>query len=467
MDETVGKRQTEINGTPGQAAGEDIAEREERQRLNESLLSFIRKSPCSFQAVEALRERLCAEGFTELLEGEHWMLSPGSYFVTRNHSALIAFTIPERPREALLSGGVRIAASHADSPSFKLKEHPEMCVEGKYVRLNVERYGGMLCAPWFDRPLSVAGRVFVRTGEEETTEEGAALCPEAGYSERLLAIDEDLLLIPNVAIHMNRKANEGYAYDPQKDMLPLYALGEPGRLMKRIAEEAGAAEEDILGHDLFLYCRAEGSIWGPCGEFVSAPRLDDLQCAFGTMEGFLSAARSRRLSLCCVFDNEEVGSETRQGAGATFLYDILRRICCGLGCSEEDYLILLDHGFMVSADNAHAVHPNHPELCDPTNRPCIGGGIVIKYNAQQKYCTDGGTAAFFRSLCRRAGVPVQSFANRSDMVGGSTLGNISNTKVALRSVDIGLAQLAMHSPYETAGTADTLYLKRAMREFYA
>ena len=440
----------------------------EIRRLNEELLDFIRNSPCSFQAVETLRQQLLSTGFTELCEGERWELQAGGdYFVTRNHSALLAFSIPafDEGLERLIQNGLRIAATHSDSPPFKIKEHPEIIVEGQYVSLNVEKYGGMLCAPWFDRPLSVAGRVFVRADGGKETAGGVV---RDGICEILVDIPQDILLIPNVAIHMNRNVNEGHAYNPQVDMLPLFALGGgDGSFMELIAEAAGVRRKDILGHDLYLYNRAAGSLWGPEQEFISAPRLDDLQCAFSTMQGFLSGDRKEHISMCGVFDNEEVGSETRQGAGSTFLYDTLQRICGGLGLSYEEYLVLLQHSFMVSADNAHAVHPNHKELTDPTNRPYIGGGIVIKYNAQQRYCTDGYSAAWFKALCEESGVPYQGFVNRSDMLGGSTLGNISNTKVAVNSVDIGLPQLAMHSPYETAGTADTAYLVRAMREFYS
>ncbi|MDO4266349.1 MAG: M18 family aminopeptidase [Eubacteriales bacterium] len=422
--------------------------------INKELLDFIKQSPCSFQAAEALRNGLLGRGFQELSEGERWSLSAGDYFVMRNHSAIIAFTIPEGGINA--KDGARIAASHADSPSFKIKENPEISVEGQYVTLNVERYGGMICAPWFDRPLSAAGRVFVKDKRMKN-----------GVREVLVNLDRDMLLIPNVAIHMNRKVNEGYSYNAQVDMLPLYALGKAdGGFMKLIAKAAGVKPEQILGHDLFLYNRTEGMIWGPEDEFVSAPRLDDLQCAFSTMRGFLSGERKKHLSLCCVFDNEEVGSETRQGAGSTFLYDTLQRVTAGLGLDYEDYLVMLGNSFMVSADNAHAVHPNHKEFTDPTNRPYIGGGIVIKYNAQQRYCTDGYSAAFFKEICDKAGVKYQSFVNRSDILGGSTLGNISNTKVAVSSADIGLPQLAMHSPYETAGTKDTAALVKAMTVFY-
>ena len=416
---------------------------------DQELLEFIQNSPSVYHVIAGQKQRLLEAGYRQLLEGEAWDLRPGGrYFLTRNGSAILAFRVPEGDFR-----GFMIMASHSDFPALKIKEHPEIPVGGAYQKLNVELYGGALLAPWFDRPLSAAGRIFLQG--------------EAGPEERLVDLDRDALLIPNVAIHMNRKANEGYAYNPQVDMIPLFGLEEAkGGFMQLVAEAAGVKPEDILSHDLFLYNRTPGTIWGSREEFVSAPRLDDLQCAFATMEGFLTGSRQEHISLCCVLDNEEVGSDTRQGAGSTFLYDTLQRIAGALGMDYEDYLVALAQSFMVSADNAHAVHPNHKELTDPTNRPYIGGGIVVKFNAQQKYCTDGYSAAFFRELCRRAGVPCQSFANRSDMAGGSTLGNISNTKVAVSSVDIGLPQLAMHSPYETAGTKDTEALVKAMEVFF-
>ena len=351
---------------------------------------------------------------------------------------------------------MHILASHSDSPCFKIKEHPELETEGHYIRLNVERYGGMILAPWLDRPLSVAGRVIVKDAGTGT------------YTMKLVNIDRDLVLIPNLAIHMNPDANKGYTYNPQKDMLPLYGtLSAKDTFMKTIARAAGVEESDILGHDLFLYNREKASIWGADQEFLSCGRLDDLQCAFASLAGFLAGKKETYLNLHCVFDNEEVGSGTRQGAASTFLYDTLTRIFLGLGRSTEDYLISLADSMMISADNAHAVHPNHPDKADPSNRPYLGEGIVIKYNASQKYCTDGISTAMFRDLCREAGVPVQTFANRSDMAGGSTLGNISNTQVPLNTIDIGLPQLAMHSPYETASVKDTEYLVRAAKEFFA
>lgn len=287
------------------------------------------------------------------------------------------------------------------------------------------------------------------------------------FETHLVNIDRDLVMIPSLAIHMNREANKGYAYNIQKDMLPLYgSISSRGTFMKNVADAAGVKEEEILGHDLFLYNRQKGTVWGASQEYISSPRLDDLQCAFASLKGFLAAPGKSFLAVHCVLDNEETGSATKQGAASTFLYDTLTRAYCSLGMTKEDYLIHLADSFMISADNGHAVHPNYTDKADPSNRPFLNEGIVIKFNAGQKYCTDALSAAMFRDICREAGVPVQTFANRSDMAGGSTLGNISNTRVALNTVDIGLPQLAMHSPYETAGTEDTGYLIKAAEKFF-
>lgn len=420
--------------------------------ISKDLLEFIEKCPSSFHAVDTMKRMLIEENYIELSENEKWNVKRGGrYFVTRNGSSLIAFTIPQHDLAPM-----HIMASHSDSPCFKIKENPELESDGHYVKLNVEAYGGMLCAPWFDRPLSAAGRVIVRDSVSHS------------YKALLVNIDRDLLLIPSLAIHMNREANQGYTYNIQKDLLPLYGdLSEKGTFLCRIAEAAGIKPEDILGHDLFLYNRQKGTIWGASNEFLSGPRLDDLQCAFASLKGLLSAETGDCMAVHCVFDNEEVGSTTKQGAASPFLYDTLLRVHESLGCSREDYLIRLAGSFMISADNAHAVHPCHTDKADPSNRPYLNNGIVIKFHAGQKYCTDGMSASMFRDLCKTADVPVQTFANRSDMAGGSTLGNISNTRVALHTVDIGLPQLAMHSPYETAGVKDTEYLVRAAKYFFS
>lgn len=419
------------------------------QKTAEELLKFLSKSPTSFHAVFTMKEMLCQEGYEELKETQKWDLKKGGrYLVTRNDSSLIAFSIPEKEID-----GYRIMASHSDSPSFKIKENPEIMTEDKYVKLNVERYGGMLCSPWFDRPLSVAGRVIVKKN--------------GVFVSRLVNIDRDLVLIPNLAIHMDRAANDGYKYNIQKDLLPLYGTGAAkDTFFQQIADAADVSPDEILGHDLFLYNRQAGTIWGADNEFLSAGRLDDLQCAFASIKGFLQGKKENSLAVHCVLDNEEVGSQTKQGAASTFLYDTLTRINSSLGFNREDYLIQLAKSFMISADNAHAVHPNHMDKADPTNRPYLNEGIVIKYNANQKYCTDGISSAMFKDICREADVPTQTFVNRSDMAGGSTLGNISNTQVALNTVDIGLPQLAMHSPYETAGIKDTAYLIKAAAVFF-
>lgn len=414
------------------------------------MLEFIDKSPTCFQAVKNIGDMLSAAGLAELREADEWKLERGKgYFVTRNESSVIAFRIPEQ------LSGFHIAAAHSDSPSFKVKESPESTVEEHYVRLNTEKYGGMILSTWLDRALSVAGRIAVNG--------------EKGIETRLVNVDKDLLVIPNVAIHMNRDMNNGVAYNPQVDMLPLFADcsgGEKRSLMSCVAEAAGVNEEDIMGHDLFLYTREKGRLLGESGEFVLAPRLDDLQCAFSVTKAFAESVPEQYVNVCAVFDNEEVGSGTKQGADSTFLEDVLWRICEALGLSRSEYLRMLAGSFLISADNAHAVHPNHPEKADPTNRPYLNGGIVIKYHGSQKYTTDAVSAAKLKSLCKRAEVPFQTYANRSDIAGGSTLGNISTAHVSVSSVDIGLPQLAMHSAVETAGMRDTKYAVDMLKVFF-
>ena len=418
--------------------------------VNRSLLNFIAASPTAWHAAENLAKRLRCEGYTELLEREEWTVQPGGrYFVRRGGSSVIAFRLPEAAFH-----GFMIMASHTDSPSFQVKENPEAPVAGLYARLSVEKYGGMLCAPWMDRPLSVAGRVCVRQGERIVT--------------KLVCLDRDLLMIPNLAIHMDRSVNDGKKYDPNVDMLPLLGSSETaGSFRRLVAEAAGVTEGDLISTELLLYPRTPGTVWGAEEEYVSAPRLDDLQCVFGCLEGFLQAVATESVPVFCAFDNEEVGSGTLQGADSSFLEDTVYRICEAQGLSAGSCRQHLAESFLVSADNAHAVHPNHPEYADRNDRPEMNKGVVIKVNANKRYSTDAVSAAVFAEICRRAQVPVQQFSNRADLAGGSTLGHISLAHVSVETVDIGLAQLAMHSPYETAGARDTAWLIRAARAFYS
>ena len=419
------------------------------------LMNFLRQSPSTFHAVENLRRELLAAGFTELPESRRWELIPGNgYFTTRNGSSILAFRLGTDLSEPCFT----LTASHSDSPCFKLKENAELRVRDRYVQLNTEGYGGMICSTWLDRPLGIAGRVLVRT----KTEAGER------YETRLLDFDRDLVLIPNLAIHMNRKVNEGFAFNKQIDMLPLLGSGllEKGAFRRLVARELGVAEDDVLGSDLCLYNRMAPTVWGAENEFVSAGRLDDLECAWATLRGFLEGRNPRAIQVWCCFDNEEVGSGTKQGADSTLLEDVLRRIAGGLGWDDEDYRCAVARSFLLSCDNAHAVHPNHPEKTDATNCAYMNEGIVVKSHAGQKYTSDAVSMALFRGVCERAGVPIQFFANRSDENGGSTLGNIAMAHVSMNTVDLGLPQLAMHSSYETAGVKDLAHLINASTAFY-
>lgn len=422
----------------------------ENIQVTKELIGFIEASPTAFHAVENVGKLLEEAGFVRLSEGEAWSLEAGGkYYVTRNTSSIIAFAMPKE----VLPVSFMIMASHTDAPCFKLKSETETDAFGKYVKLNAEPYGGTIFSTWFDKPLSVAGRVIL-------SENGT-------FTAKTVKIDRDLVLIPNVAIHQNRTVNSGYAYNAAVDLMPLFGGSESkGGLMKLIADAACVEEKSIVSADLYLYNRTPASIWGADREFFSCPGIDNRQCAYGTLKGFLDAVSAGDFTSVPVyasFDNEETGSSTKQGAASPFLFDVLSRITEDFG---TDLRCALASSFMVSADNGHAKHPNHPELSDAKNSPHMNEGVVIKTNAAQKYTTDALSAAIFTEICRRADVPTQPFANRSDMAGGSTLGSISNTQVSLNTVDIGLAQLAMHSSYETGGTADTAYLIRASEAFY-
>ena len=406
-----------------------------------SLRHFLDASHSVFHAVDYLARELEEAGYTRLSEGKGWELVPGGkYYVVRGGAAVLAFRIPQGDIR-----GFMMSAAHSDRPTFKVKENFESA--GAYTRMLVERYGGMLIAPWLDRPLSIAGRVMVQTPQCVTS--------------KLVDIDKDLLLIPNVAIHMNRAANDGYKFNPAVDTLPLIGGKDAkGKLQQLLEAEAGGK---ILGHDLFLYVRQKSTLWGLEEEFISSAALDDLECAWGCTQGFLKAEDSHSIPVLCVFDSEEVGSSSVQGAASDLLESVLLRIC---GSLKLDIYPLLANSFMVSADNAHALHPNHPELADSANAPLLGGGIVLKFNAAQRYCTDGMAAALLRQVCQEVDVNVQTYCNRADLPGGSTLGNISLGHVSIPTADIGLPQLAMHSSYETAAVADALALEKAMTAYY-
>lgn len=399
------------------------------------LTKAIQNSPTAYQLVKVQKDRLTEAGFVELFENRHWEILPGGrYFTIRNGSALVAWSIPKEPKKFMMM------ASHSDSPCFQIKNNPDMKVEDAYLKLNVESYGGGIYSTWLDRPLSVAGRVF--TGDENNCE------------EHLVDFDRDFCMIPSLAIHMNRDVNKGYEWNVQKDLLPLMSSDASLTFRQVLASELGDVSGDILGADLYVYNRDTCRIWGAESEFYSAPRLDDQACAHLSLMGLLDSTPVDAIALHAVFDNEEVGSSSRQGACSTFLKDVLERIANGLNLSREDYLRMLADSFIFSADNAHALHPNYPEKCDPTNHPVLGGGVVLKFSANKKYTTDGCSAAKARQIGDKAGIKFQEFHNRSDIPGGSTLGNLSANQVPVCTADIGIAQLAMHSAYETCGIAD-------------
>ena len=362
---------------------------------------------------------------------------------------MIAFRLPQTE-----ATGFSIVSAHTDSPSFKLKSNPEIS-SNTFTTLNVEGYGGMLMAPWFDRPLSVAGRAFIKS------ESGSV-------GQKLVNFDKDLCQIVNLCIHQNREANKGFEYNVQKDLLPIVGLGEMSSIKEMVAELLDVDFASVLDTELFLYNRMHGSIWGANDEFFSSPKIDDLQCAFSALKAFVTTedSDSSRIQMVALFDNEEVGSSTKQGADSDFLRQTVHRIGCAMGWDFDRVCALQASSFMLSADNGHSFHPNYPEKCDPTNRPVVNGGVMIKYAGNQKYTTDAYSASVLKSILTDAGIPFQVFFNNSNVTGGSTLGNISTTQFSIPTVDIGAAQLAMHSPYETAGTMDTFNLTEGMKAFY-
>ncbi len=413
----------------------------------EQFFNFVKNSPTCYHAVEQIILQLKEQGFLPLEEKEEYHLEPGkNYYVVRNNSSLLAFKLP---REEVK--GFRLMASHSDSPCFKLKEEPEALCQKSYVKLNVEKYGGMIDSTWLDRPLSLAGRVVIKEEGELKT--------------KLVKFEENLCIIPNVAIHLQREINKGMEYNPQVDLQPLWSMNQEDTILKLLAEKLSIKEEQILGKDIFVYNSQEPAFMGKNKEFMSAPRIDDLECAYGTLQGFLKAEAEEYGNVYCIFDNEEVGSSTRQGADSDFLSANLERIAYALG-KREQLAQMIANSFLVSADNGHALHPNHPEKSDSKNYPLLNGGIVIKYHGNQKYTTDAYTGAVIKDICKIREIPYQVYHNRSDIAGGSTLGNISISHTSVPTADIGLAQLAMHSSYETAGSKDLEYLIEFSKGFY-
>ncbi|MDR2129928.1 MAG: M18 family aminopeptidase [Odoribacteraceae bacterium] len=430
----------------------------ERTLANE-LIEFIYQSPTNYHAVARVKRELSAGGFISLSQGEAWSLEQGGkYMVTQNDSSLFAFEIGHG---SCARDGFNLICAHSDSPTFRVKPHPELPIGGRYLKLNTEVYGGPILYTWFDRPLSLAGRVLLK-GEE-------ALRPVTCF----VHFDRPLLVIPHIAIHFNRTINEqGNPLSKQKDMLPVLGMinehFEKERFLSRlVAQEIGVPETEVLDFDLTLYEHAKGSLCGLNEEFISSGKLDDLAMVHAGVKALVgSTGRSRHTRVLAIFDNEEVGSGTKQGAASPVLRTIIERIVFGLGGSPEDLYRAIHHSFMISADMAHALHPNYAEKHDPTNHPVINGGPVIKFNANQKYVTDGDSAAVFETICGMAGVPCQRFVNHSDMAGGSTLGNLLLSQMEMRGVDVGNPMWGMHSVRETAGVQDHAAMIKAFTTFY-
>lgn len=426
------------------------------------LLSFLDASPVNFLAVKNLTEELQQHGYHRIDTTEALgTVKPGDkFFVTKNDSSIYAFQIG---RKALAETGFHMICAHCDSPTFRIKPHAEIDCEGGIVKLNTEVYGGPIMSTWFDRPLTLAGRVIVKSKD--------VMNP----TTLLLHVKRPLLQISNLAIHFNRQVNDGVKLSRQKDVLPILGiindeLEKGNLLMNIILEELNkqqtVAREDILDFDLYLADATPACTFGAHNELISSGRLDDLSMCFAGLEALLASQPTDTTQVLAIFDNEETGSQTKQGAGSPFLSYMLKRIALAQGGTEEAYYQAVERAFMISADNAHAWHPNYSEKYDPTNHPMLGGGPVIKFNAAQKYASDAYSASVFAGLCKKAGVPCQRFVNHSDVAGGSTLGNILASSIPLRGVDMGNAILAMHSCRETGSTADHEFCVKVFTQFY-
>lgn len=426
------------------------------------LLSFLDASPVNFLAVKNLTEELQQHGYRHIdtTEALGTVKAGDKFFVTKNDSSIYAFQIG---RKALAETGFHMICAHCDSPTFRIKPHAEIDCEGGIVKLNTEVYGGPIMSTWFDRPLTLAGRVIVKSKDVMTP------------TTLLLHVKRPLLQISNLAIHFNRQVNDGVKLSRQKDVLPILGiindeLEKGNLLMNIILEELNkqqtVAREDILDFDLYLADATPACTFGAHNELISSGRLDDLSMCFAGLEALLASQPTDTTQVLAIFDNEETGSQTKQGAGSPFLSYMLKRIALAQGGTEEAYYQAVERAFMISADNAHAWHPNYSEKYDPTNHPMLGGGPVIKFNAAQKYASDAYSASVFAGLCKKAGVPCQRFVNHSDVAGGSTLGNILASSIPLRGVDMGNAILAMHSCRETGSTADHEFCVKVFTQFY-
>lgn len=427
-----------------------------KKQFAKNLIDYIYNSPTAFNAVKTSKDLLIKNGFKELKLNEKWKLDVGQkYFITKNGSSLIAFVV----NSDNVQEGFRIIGSHSDSPTFRIKPNSEMTVEDTYLKLNTEGYGGAILSTWFDRPLSIAGRVVLKS--EDT------LSPK----EEIININRPICIIPNLAIHMNRSVNDGYKFNKQKDTLPLVGLlsenlEKDDFILKEISKELNINKEDILDFDLYLYEYEKGSIIGPNEEFISSSRLDNLSMSHASLHGLINSKGKKGINVVAIFDNEEVGSSTKQGADSNMLLNLLERICISLKKDREDFLTSIYSSFMISADLAHALHPNIVEKHDPTNRPIMGGGPVIKISANQSYTSDAFSVGVYKSICEKSGVKYQQFVNRSDERGGSTIGPISSTHLDINSVDIGSPILSMHSIRELGSVDDHYNIYRTFVEFY-
>lgn len=406
------------------------------------IIDLIDRSPSSFNAASNIKEELISKGYKKI-DFKSNIEKGGKYYIEKNESCIFAFNIGNKLKDSYFN----IVASHLDCPSFKIKANPVIKSNG-YVKLAVEAYGGMIMSTWLDKPLGIAGRVAYKKNDKIVT--------------KIIDISEPLCSIPNVAIHMNREVNKGYAFNIKDDMLPIISLKEDFDFNEFLAKKTGIKEK-ILSYDLFLYPVYKATIWGEEKEFVSSFHIDDLACASTSIYAFLDNFSENAINVYAAFDNEEIGSLTKQGADSNMLYDILKYISNNLGL---EYIAMLENSLSLSADNAHALHPNHPEYYDISNRAYLNKGIVIKYSARQSYASDSLASAIFIDILENKNIPYQIFSNRSDMPGGSTLGNISNAHVSIDTLDIGIAQLAMHSNMELAGTKDFEYMYEAIKAFY-